>query len=680
MKDSMTQTRPQFVTRHDQRGVAIITLAHPPRNGLEPEVIAEAQSVVQAALLDAEVRALVITGGGTGFASGADVRGAVVRPDPALSALCRLLEDARKPTAAAIHGAAIGPGLELALACHFRVAQVDTQFSFPDIALGWLPAAGGIQRLTRIVGGRAAMSALLGGRAFSTPRAEQLGLLDIVTQGARLDAAITRALQVPPRPTRKRLDALVHSKLDLEALAAERTKRAVVDAPTGAPRAILACIEAALTDDMASGFRLEARLAATCAEDQAARALRAIFLARRDAVRPKALDIGQVSVGRLGLVPSGDAQSDRIAALLGARALRANLALVVGGDDPDARASLSAQIERHLQRSEVAGHLSAGRLNALMNGINLAENLQDIGSCDVVFMGGVRPDVLAHTRGDAVCLCPSDGQVVPAPLAAQVLPCRGLMAPRAVLELCPSETTSPKARALGLALARALDQPAIEVPAGKPPVLPALEAAWLVAADHLLMAGASVAQIDAAFAKAGWREGPFVRQDRFGIVATRTRIAQAAAHQSEGGIKLAASLIAAGQNGIKSGLGYYTWDAGELVGENPAVQSAIALLQPAQKPVLDADIVPYCAAAISNQAARILGAQGVARASDLDVAAVFGLGWPRGQGGPIWAAEDEGLGLFLSRIWGYSARDATFWQPAPLLENAVAKMRETLVP
>ena len=109
MKDSMTQTRPQFVTRHDQRGVAIITLAHPPRNGLEPEVIAEAQSVVQAALLDAEVRALVITGGGTGFASGADLRGAVVRPDPALSALCRLLEDARKPTAAAIHGAAIGP-------------------------------------------------------------------------------------------------------------------------------------------------------------------------------------------------------------------------------------------------------------------------------------------------------------------------------------------------------------------------------------------------------------------------------------------------------------------------------------------------------------------------------------------------------------------------------------------
>ena len=139
-------------------------------------------------------------------------------------------------------------------------------------------------------------------------------------------------------------------------------------------------------------------------------------------------------------------------------------------------------------------------------------------------------------------------------------------------------------------------------------------------------------------------------------------------------------MIAAGQNGIKSGLGYYTWDAGELVGENPAVQSAIALLQPAQKPVLDADIVPYCAAAISNQAARILGAQGVARASDLDVAAVFGLGWPRGQGGPIWAAEDEGLGLFLSRIWGYSTRDATFWQPAPLLENAVAKMRETLVP
>ena len=680
MTDSMTQTRPQFVTRNDQRGVAIITLAHPPRNGLEREVIAELQSVVQMALLDAEVRALVITGEGAGFAAGADLRGAVARPDPALSALCRLLEDAPKPTLAAIHGAAIGPGLELALACHFRVAQVDTQFSFPDIALGWLPAAGGIQRLTRIVGGRAAMGALLVGRAFGTPRAEQLGLLDIVTQDAPLEAAITRALEVGPRPTRKRLDALVHAKLDINAINAERTKRAVVEAATGAPRAILACIEAALTEDMASGFRLEARLAAACAEDPAGRALRAIFLARRDAVRAKALDTSQVSVQRLGLVASGDARADRIAALLGARGLRAGLALVVAGDDTRARARLSAQIERHLQRSEVAGHVSAGRFNALMEGANLAASLPDIGACDVVFVGNVRPDVLAHMRADAACLCPSDGSDAPASTSAQVLPCRGLMAPRAVVELCPSETTSPQAQALGLALVRALDRPAIKVPAGKPPVLPALEAAWLVAADHLLIAGASVAQIDAAFATAGWREGPFVRQDRFGIVATRTRIAQAAAHQSEGGIKLAASLIAAGQNGAKSGLGYYTWEAGELVGENPAVQSAITLLQSAQRPILDADIVPYCAAAISNQAARILGAQGVSRPSDFDVAAVFGLGWPRSQGGPIWAAEDEGLGLFLSRIWGYSTQDITFWQPAPLLESAVAKMRETLAP
>ena len=202
MIDDMTQTRTHFVTRHDQRGVAVLTLAYPPRNGLEPEVVAELQALAEMALLAPEVRALVITGAGPGFASGADLRGNVARPDPALSSLCRTIEDAHKPTVAAIHGSAIGPGLELALACHFRVAQVDTQFSFPDIALGWLPAAGGIQRLTRIVGGRAAMSALLGGRVFGTPRAERLGLLDIVTPGAPLEAAITRALQVNPRPTR----------------------------------------------------------------------------------------------------------------------------------------------------------------------------------------------------------------------------------------------------------------------------------------------------------------------------------------------------------------------------------------------------------------------------------------------------------------------------------------------
>ena len=680
MIDDMTQTRTHFVTRHDQRGVAVLTLAYPPRNGLEPEVVAELQALAEMALLAPEVRALVITGAGPGFASGADLRGNVARPDPALSSLCRTIEDAHKPTVAAIHGSAIGPGLELALACHFRVAQVDTQFSFPDIALGWLPAAGGIQRLTRIVGGRAAMSALLGGRVFGTPRAERLGLLDIVTPGAPLEAAITRALQVNPRPTRKRLDALIHAKLDLEALETERVRRTVVDAATHAPRAILECIEAALTDDMASGFRLEARLAAACAADPAARALRAVFLARRDATRPKPADTGQVSVQRVGLVASGDAQHDRIAARLGARSLRADLGVVVLGGDAGARAALIAQIESRLEQSEVAGHLSSARREALVAGISVTDDLHDVGACDVVLMDDPRPDLLAHLRVDAACLIPSDRRGTPAPVAVQLLPCRGLMEPRDVLELCPFEITSPQSRALGLALARILDQPAIEVPEGHPPVLPALEAAWLVAGDHLLMAGASVAQIDAAFAKAGWREGPFVRQDRFGIVAIRTRIAQAAAHQSEGGIKLAASLIAAGQNGAKAGLGYYEWDAEGPVGENPAVQSAIDLLHPAGRAISDAEIVPYCAAAISNQAARVLGKHGVARASDLDVAAVFGLGWPRAQGGPVWAVEDEGLGLFLGRIWGYSARDATFWTSAPLIEDAVANMRETLQP
>ena len=128
------------------------------------------------------------------------------------------------------------------------------------------------------------------------------------------------------------------------------------------------------------------------------------------------------------------------------------------------------------------------------------------------------------------------------------------------------------------------------------------------------------------------------------------------------------------------GLGYYEWEKGGVVGENPAVQSAVPLLLPVQDRVHDSEIVPYCAAAITNQAAKILGVQGVARASDLDVAAVFGLGWPRAEGGPIWAAEDEGLGLFLGRIWRYAARDGAFWTPAPLLEDAVAKMRETLLP
>jgi 3-hydroxyacyl-CoA dehydrogenase len=668
--DSNAGRRSNLVTRRDQNGVAVLTLMQPPRNGLEPAVVAAAQALVDAALQDPAILAVVITGGGVGagggFASGADLRRDVVRPDLGLSALCRTLEDARKPTVAAIHGHAIGPGLELALACHVRVAQADTQFSLPDIALGWLPAAGGIQRLTRIVGGRAAMSALLGGRAFGAPRAERLGLLDIVTHEAPVPAAVARALKITPRPTCKRLDALIHAKTDLEALAAERAKRSVQEAKTRAPAAILDCIEAALTQDMATGFRLEARLAAACAADPAARALRAVFLARRDAARPvAALRTTEVSLQRLGLWASGDAGT---AATLGARAARAGLEVALIG--PDA-AGLRSQIDLRLKGAESAGHLTTLRRIALVEALQRTRDPEALAECDVVWLDQPDADLIAHLRPDAVCLIPAE---MPAPRAPQCLPCRTLMMPRSVLELCPTPGTSPEARALGLALARRLDQPVLEVPPGQRPVVATLEAAWLAAADHLLLAGASPAQIDAAFAQAGWREGPYVRQDRLGLESAR------AAAPATSGARIAAKLIAAGHTGAAVGQGYYLWDAQGPVDENPLARAEIAALQDTRVEVGDSVIVPYCAAAISNCAARILGVGGVARTSDLDVAAVFGLGWPRETGGPIWAMQDVGLGQFLSQIWGYSAGNAKFWEPAPLLEDAVAHMRETLLP
>lgn len=675
MTEDNPERRPNLVTRRDQNGVAVLTLKHPPRNGLEPEVVAAAQALVDAALADPAIRALVITGGGVGagggFASGADLRREVARPDGGLSALCRTVEDAHKPTVAAIHGHAIGAGLELALACHVRVAQADTQFSLPDIALGWLPAAGGIQRLTRIVGGRAAMSALLGGRAFGAPRAERLGLLDIVTHDAPVQAAIARALKITPRPTRKRLDALIHAKTDLEALAAERAKRSVREAATPAPAAILDCIEAALTQDMATGFRLEARLAAKCAAHAAPRALRAVFLARRDAARPVAALPAEVSVRRLGLW-ADRSTTDATAATLGARAARAGLEVALIGADAAAATALRSQIDQRLKGAESAGHLTTLRRTALVEAMHVSDDPQALADCDVAWIEQPEADSLAFVRPDAACLMPSDAS---APRAPQCLPCRHLMTPRSVLELLPTQDTSPEARALGLALARRLDQPVLEVPPGQKHVVVTLEAAWLAAADHLLLAGASFAQIDAAFAQAGWREGPYVRQDRIGL-----HIARADIPARGGGAKIAATLIAAGHTGAGVGQGYYLWDANGPVGENPAARAELAALQSTDGDVADDEIVPYCAAAISNCAARILGVGGVARTSDLDVAAVFGLGWPRETGGPIWAMQDAGLGNFLSQIWRFGARDRVFWTPAPLLENAVSHMRETLLP
>lgn len=649
-----------LVSRDTRQGVAVLTLDHPPANGLEPAVIAQLDAAVQAALDDGDVTAIAIRGQGSGFASGPDLRNETARPNAALTALCRRLEDAPKPTVAVVQGPTIGQGLELALACHIRVADRDAHFAMPDVALGWLPAAGGIQRLTRVVGGKAALQILLGGKSFTAPRAQALGLLDILTDGDPLAAALARAREISPRPTRKRLDALIHRAEDLQAVKAARAKLLERPPGTPAPAAILECVEAALTADMASGFALEARLAARCAAAPATRALRHIFLARRSAARPER----SVQPPESLLVTGFNGHAAHIAK----RALMAGLEVTLL-ESSDRALTLSRAVVSELFAAELrAGKIAENARVALLERLKGTLDPIALSEAEVILAEDEVATAAAKIDPHTPVLLTQNTR------AKAGIGVSGRWSPADLIEFLPGPQTSATAQARALGFARLLNQPSLLVPVPRDgahqPLVARLEAAWLTAADLLLAKGLSVARIDSALLTAGWREGAFLHQDRLGIRMCRERLARVGLPGSSG---VAAALIAAGETGQSAGKGYYVWANGAPVEENPKAQAAGD-----PQDISDSQIVTYVHTALINCACHLLSEGRARRPSDIDVAAVHGLGAPRAFGGPIWAAEDEGLGLVLSRIWSHSADDPAFWAAAPALERAVSALRDHL--
>lgn len=259
-------------------GVRVITLANPPANALTPEVRAALAAALEAAR---GAGAVVIAAEGRAFSAATALEAAEDGPSaPDLAALCRLIEDFPAPVVVALQGAVIGPGAELALAAHARVADAEMRFVLPDVGLGLPPEAGATQRLPRLVGAAEALSILLRGRPVGAPEALAMGLVDVLAEGDLLGTAVSHAAAMPgPRPTRDRSDGFGDAASHAEAVAEARAEvaRGVLPAP---PR-IVDCVEAAMYLPFENGLALEAVAREDLAETEEAAGLRASALAER---------------------------------------------------------------------------------------------------------------------------------------------------------------------------------------------------------------------------------------------------------------------------------------------------------------------------------------------------------------------------------------------------------------
>lgn len=682
--------------RTDSGQVAMLRLRNPPVNSLSAALRAELHAAIQAALADERVRALVLAGEGGFFCCGAEIREfntPMSTREPTLRSVIELIEGATKPVVAAIHGAALGGGLELALGCHYRVALDGASLGLPEVKLGVLPGAGGTQRLPRIVGVERALTMIAQGDAIDTATALDWGLLDEVFADDLPQRAAAYALAHADAPPASRnvgarkvaalADPGVYDRARAEA--ARRYRGCV------APLACVDCVETAANTALQEGLAYERERFLELVNGSQSKAQRHLFFAERAAVKLPEGWNAQSPIATVGVVGAGT-MGGGIAMSLA----NAGLAVMLVERDAQALERGWSAIRKNYAATAAKGKLTAAQVEERLARIRTSLDMAELRDADLVIEAAFEDmDVKRQifTALDALCkpqaiLASNTSRLDIDEIAGftrrptQVLGMH-FFSPANVmrlLEVVQGRDTDGNVIAAVFRLARQM---------GKLPVLVGvcdgfvgnrMVSPYAREAHFLLEEGASPSQVDGALQQFGLAMGPLRMADMAGLDiswAFRKRMAPTRpAHRRYS--RVADSLCEQGRFGQKTGSGFYRYEAGRREPlEDPQV---LALIEQcarqdgiARRDITDEEIVQRTMYALVNEGARILE-EGIARrASDIDVIYVNGYGFPAYRGGPLFYADEQGLPAVLDTIRRFHEVHGELWQPAPLLERLVAQ-------
>src|SRR5947207_3588154 len=280
----------ELVRFENEGGIGVITVDNPPVNALSPGVPQGITAAIDKGNADPAVKAMVLIGAGRSFIAGADIRqfGRGPATPPPTRRHYDVSDQSPKPIVAAIHGYALGGGLETALACHYRVAVPSAKVGLPEVQIGILPGAGGTQRLPRLTGPRAALEMITSGRHVPAAEAQGLGIIDEVVPEADLrNAAIAFARRIADRRPLPRIrdknERLAEGTPDLFEATRKSIDRRARNQP--APYACIEAVEAACTVAFDEGCALERKLFDEQVNSEEARALRYAFFAEREVAK-----------------------------------------------------------------------------------------------------------------------------------------------------------------------------------------------------------------------------------------------------------------------------------------------------------------------------------------------------------------------------------------------------------
>ncbi|KXU86223.1 3-hydroxyacyl-CoA dehydrogenase [Paraburkholderia monticola] len=686
------------VTRELHGKVLLVTIDHAPVNALSADVRRGLLAAIDAAEAEPAVEAVLIVGAGRNFIAGADIREFGKPPvPPSLPDVYNRIEACAKPVIAALHGAALGGGLEVALAAHYRIAVDGAKLGLPEVQLGLLPGAGGTQRTPRLIGAPAALDLILSGRHASAKEALGFGLID--RRGASGDIfaeglAYVHELLAAQAPVRRTRDATALSEraASLAAVAKAREETARKARGLFSPLKVVDAVEAAIEQPFDEGLKLERKLFLQCLDSPQRAGLIHAFFAEREVLKaPETREAKPRALDALGVVGGGT-----MGAGIAVAVLDAGLPVTMIERDEASLARGRAHIEKVYDGLIAKGRLTAEKKAALMARWSGSTSYDALAQADLVIEAvfedlDVKKAVFAEL--DRVCkpgavLATNTSYLDIDAIAASISRPADVIglhffSPANImklLEVVVPKQVSADVVATAFELAKKLRKTPVRAGVCDGFIGNRLLAVYRAAADALMEDGASPYQIDAAVRAFGFPMGPFQVVDLaggdIGWAARKRRAAKRDPNARY--VQIADRLCERGWFGQKTGRGFYLYPEGSRGGlPDPEVEAIIdaererAGITP--RSFSDEEIMRRYMAAMINEGANVVH-EGIAlRPLDVDVTLLYGYGFPRYRGGPMKYADGVGLATILADIREFAKEDPLFWRPSPLLIELVER-------
>ncbi len=673
-------------------GVALVTIDRPPVNAIDQVVRAGLQRAFSELRARNHVKAVVVGCAGRTFVAGADIKefDTGIAP-PAYHDVFRLIEDSAVPVVAAIHGTALGAGTELALACHYRVAEENARIGLPELSLGIIPGAGGTQRMPRLIPLEAAADMMLSGRPMPADKAKELGLVDALVKGDVAAGAMSFAKELVsqgkgPRVTR---NLPVRGAENVEELFL-RKRAEIAKSMRGrqSPQSLLQALEAATKIPFDQGLKVESDISAKLVDAPESRALRHLFFAEREVRKIPGLSesVHPRPVGSVGIVGAGTMGGGISMAFA-----NAGIPVTLLDTRQEALDAGLAKIRKNYERSLARGSLKPDQMAERLKLITPTLDNAALATPDLVIEAvfenlPLKKEIFARldkTAKPGAILATNTStlnidEIAAATKRPQDVVGLHFFSPANVmplLEIVQARRTANDVLATALDVAKTIRKVGVVAKVCYGFIGNRMMDPYGREAEHCLLEGAAPEEVDSALEGFGMAMGILAVYDLAGIdIGHLTRLALGDAFKKDPSFyRPSAMLTERGWLGQKSGRGYYRYENGKRIPDLEVVKmlhdEGKRLGVPQRKPNAN-EILERCLYALINEGARILE-EGVAiRSSDIDVVYTSGYGFPRWRGGPMFYADGIGLGKIYQRILDFQRTlDARYWQPAPLLEK-----------